>query len=112
MSYKIRRLKSQMQLRRGIEVNKTWQLQKIANILKQEVETLKLELYCKNYELEQIKELRYSGNEVYSIISTMLLNIDDADQLTKNLLVCDRLIKNVLTELQNAVEVYNSSFSD
>jgi hypothetical protein len=51
-------------------------------------------------------------DEVYSIISTMLLSIDDTDELARNLLVCDRLINNVLSELQNAVEVYNSSFSD
>lgn len=112
MSYKIRRLKSQMQLRGAIEANKTWQLEKIVKILKQQVERLKLELHCKNYELLQIKESRYTEDDVYSIISTMLLNIDDADELTKNLLLCDRLIKNVLTQLQNAVEVYNSSFSD
>ncbi len=111
MSYKIRRLKSHMQLDKAIEANKTRQLEEI-KILKQHVERIKLELHYKNYELAQIKESRYSEDEVYTILSTMLLNIDDPDELTKNLILCDRLIKNVLTQLQNAVEVYNSSFSE
>lgn len=111
MSYKIRRLKSHKQLSKAIVANQTRQLQETVKILKQQVERIKLELRYKNYELEQIRS-RYTEDEVYSIISTMLLNIDDSDELTKNLALCDRLIKNVLAELQNAVEVYNSSFRD
>jgi hypothetical protein len=110
MSYKIRR-SNHMQLGKAIEANKTRQLEEI-KILKQQVERIRLELLHKNYELQQIKESRYTENEVYNIISTMLLNIDNTDELTKNLVVCDRLIKNVLAELQNAVEIYNSSFHD
>jgi hypothetical protein len=111
MSYKIRR-SNQMQLRKVIESNKTWQLEETVRILKQQVERIKLELHYKSYELEQLKESKYTEDEVYSIISTMLLNIDDADELTKNLVVCDRLIKNVLVELQNAVEAYDCSFGE
>ena len=111
MSYKIRRSKSHIQLGNAVEANKTRQLEEI-KILKQQVERIKLELHYNNYELQQIRESRYTEDEVYSIISTMLLNIDDADELTKNLIVCDRLIKKVLAELQNVVEIYNSSFRD
>jgi hypothetical protein len=113
MSYKLRHFKSQMQLHKVIEANnKTWQLKETVEMLKQQVERLKLELRYKNYEVQQMQESRYTADEVYSIISTMLLSIDDTDELARNLLVCDRLIKNVLYKLQNAVEVYNSSFSD
>ncbi len=107
MSYKIRRFRS-IQACRGIQTDKSWQLQQTVEILKEQIQSLNLELRYKSYELEQVKQSRYTEHELYSIIGSMLLNIDDTNELTKNLLVCDRLIKNVLTELLDAINVYNS----
>ncbi len=101
MSYKIRRLKSSFQ------VDKSWQLQQTVKILKEQIESLNLELRYKTYELEQIKQSK-GTEELYRIIGSMLLNIDDTHEVNKNLLLCDRLIKNVLTELLDAINIYNS----
>lgn len=108
MSYKIRRFKSHIQVCRRIEAERNWQLEKTVEILKDEIENLNLELCYKSYELEKIKQSRYMEHEVYTLITSMLLKIDDANELGKNLLACDRLIDNVLAELLDAISIYNS----
>ena len=108
MSYKIRRLKSHLKACRSIEAEKSWQLQERVEILKEKIESLNLELRYKTYELEKMKQSRYMEHEVYTLITSMLQNIDDANELAKNLLACDRLINKVLSELFDAIYMYNS----
>jgi hypothetical protein len=111
MSYKIRRLHSHLKVCKSIEAEKSWQIEENVEILKEEIERLNLELRYKSYELEKMKQSRYMEQEVYSIITSMLLNIDDANELAKNLLACDRLIDNVLAELFDAISIYNSQIN-
>ena len=109
MSYKIRRLKSHVQVCRGIQAEKTWQLEKIIDNLKEQIDSLNLELCYKSYEVEKMKQSRYMEHEVYTLITSMVLKSDDENELTKNLLACDRLMNNVLSELYDAIYIYNSS---
>ena len=109
MPYKIRRLKNHVQVSRGIQGDKTWQLKNTIKILKEEIELLKLELCYKSYEVEKMKQSRYMEHEVYTLITSMLLKSDDENEFTKNLLACDRLINNVLSELFDAIYIYKSS---
>jgi hypothetical protein len=110
MSYKIRRLKSPMSVCKSIEADKTWQREE-NRILKKQVESLKLELCYKNNELRLMNKSGIEDN-LYSIVSTMILNIDDAEQLTQSLLLCDYLLQNALAKLQNAIDIYNSSANE
>lgn len=108
MSYKIRRL-HHLKVCRSIKAENSWQIEDNVEILKEEIERLNLELRYKSYELEKMKQSRYMEQEVYTLITSMLLNIDDANSLAKNLLECDRLIDNVLAELSDAIYIYNSA---
>jgi hypothetical protein len=108
MSYKIRRLKSHLKVCRSIKAEKSWQLEETVEILKEKVESLNLELRYKSYELEKMKQSRCMEQEVYALITSSLQNIDDANELAKNLLACDRLINKVLAELFDAIYLYNS----
>ncbi|MBD0263731.1 MAG: hypothetical protein ICV78_13690 [Tolypothrix sp. Co-bin9] len=109
MSYKIRRLKNHVQVGRGVQADKTLELKNTIKMLKEEIQILKLELCYKNYELEKMKQSRYMEHEVYNMITSTLLKSDDENELNKNLLACDRLISNVLSELFDAIYIYNSS---
>ncbi|MBW4605984.1 MAG: hypothetical protein KME22_01855 [Hassallia sp. WJT32-NPBG1] len=109
MPYKIRRLKNHVQVCRGLQGDKTWQLEKTIDNLKEQIESLNLELFYKSYEVEKMRQSRYMEHEVYSMITSMLLKSDDENELSKNLLACDRLINNVLSELYDAIFIYNSS---
>jgi hypothetical protein len=109
MSYKIRRLKSHVQLGRGVQADKTLEVKNTIKMLKEEIDSLKLQFCYKSYELENMKQSRYMEHEVYTMITSMLLKIDDENELTQNLLACDRLISNVLSELFDAIYFYNSS---
>ena len=109
MPYKIRRLKNHVQVSRGLQGEKTWQLKKTIKILKEEIESLNLELCYKSYEVEKMKQSRYMEHEVYTLITSMLLKSDDENEFTKNLLACDRLINNVLSEFFDAIYIYKSS---
>ncbi|GAX42477.1 hypothetical protein NIES4075_34780 [Tolypothrix sp. NIES-4075] len=111
MSYKIRRLKSHVQVYRSIEAEKSWKIEDNVEILKSEIERLNLELRYKSYELEKMKQSRYMEQEVYTLITSSLQNIDDANELAKNLLACDRLINKVLAELFDAISIYNSQIN-
>lgn len=110
MSYKIRRL-HHLKASRSIKAEKSWQLEENVEILKSEIERLNLELRYKNYELEKMKQSRCMEHEVYTLITSSLQNIDDANELAKNLLACDRLINNVLAELFDAISIYNSQIN-
>ena len=110
MSYKIRRLQS-LKVCKSIEAEKNWQLEKTVEILKDEIENLNLELYYKSHELENMKQSRYVEHEVYNKITSMLQNMDDTNELTNNLLACDRLIDKVLSELFDAIYIYNSKIN-
>lgn len=109
MSYKIRRFKTDVKVSRAIQAKKIWEMKNTIYILKQEIQNLKLELCYKSYELEKMKQSRYMEHEVYNMITSMLVNIEDDHELNKNLLACDRLISNVLSELFDAIYFYNSS---
>ena len=77
--------------------------------MKEEIENLRLQLCYKNYEVEKMTQSRYMEHEVYTLITSMLLKSDDENEFTKNLLACDRLINNVLSELYDAIFFYKSS---
>ncbi len=111
MSYKIRRFQSYLKVCRSIKADKSWQIEENVEILKQEIERLNLELRYKSYELEKMKQSRYMEHEVYTLITSMLLKIDDENELAKNLLACDRLIDKVLAELFDAIYIYNSQIN-
>jgi hypothetical protein len=108
MFYKIRRLKSHLKVCRSIKAEKSWQLEETVEILKEKVESLNLELRYKSYELEKMKQSRCIEQEVYTLISSSLQNLDDENELAKNLLACDRLINKILAELFDAIYLYNS----
>lgn len=109
MSYKIRPFKTDVKVSRAIQAKKIWEMKNTIYILKQEIQNLKLELCYKSYELEKMKQSRYMEHEVYNMITSMLVNIEDDHELNNKLLACDRLISNVLSELFDAIYFYNSS---
>ncbi|MGI2908077.1 hypothetical protein [Tolypothrix sp. VBCCA 56010] len=111
MSYKIRRLHSHLKVCKSIEAEKSWKIEENVEILKEEIERLNLELRYKSYELEKMKQSRDMEQEVYTLITSSLQNIDDANELAKNLLACDRLIDKVLAELFDAIYIYNSQIN-
>lgn len=54
MSYKIRRLKSQIKVCTRAEYNQSWQLKEEVDMLKSEIENFNLEFECKIDEMQQI----------------------------------------------------------
>lgn len=65
---KIHNSESYLQVKRNIDANKIQQLEETVEFLKEQVESLKLELTYKNHELEEIKqELSYTNHELYTL---------------------------------------------
>lgn len=102
MSYKIRRLKSQIKVCTGAEDNKSWQLKEEVDMLNSEIENLNLELDCKTHELQQIKFVTEIECEISSLINFVLINIDNADDISEKIALFDELINNVISKLLDA----------
>lgn len=109
MSYKIRRIKSQIKVGTGVEDNKSWQIKKEVNMFKSERENLNLELNCKTDELQQINFVREIECEISSLITFMLTNIDNVDDAYEKLALFDELINNVISKLLDVL--YISQYS-
>lgn len=69
MVYKIHNPESDLQVRRGIGADKIRHLEDAVEILKEQIESLKLELCHKNHELEEIKqELSSTNHELCNVL--------------------------------------------
>lgn len=108
MSYQIREQESHLQLGRGIDADKIQELEEKVEFLQEQIESFKQYLCHKDYELQQLKqELSYTNKELCAALNQKPLTIDEAIELTKNLLASEKLSENVLVELLIAI---NSSW--
>lgn len=63
-----------LQIHKGTDADKILQLADAVEILSEQIETLKLELYYKNQELEEIKQELIYTNEELCIINELFFN--------------------------------------
>ncbi|MEI2579406.1 hypothetical protein [Scytonema sp. PRP1] len=105
MSYQIRNAESYLQVLTGIDAQKIQELEEKVEFLLEQIESYKLELCYKNYELQEIKqELSYTNQELCAaVISTKQLTINEAMELAKKLLASDKPTEDVLVELLTAI---------
>lgn len=69
MVHKIPSPESELQVHRGIGADKIRHLEDTVEILKEQIESLKLDLCHKNYELEEIKqELSSTNHELCAVL--------------------------------------------
>ena len=100
MSYEIPNAQSHLQVW-SIDADHIQQLEEKVEFLREKIENLELDLFHKNYELQHIKQ------ELCAALSSKPLTIDEAIELTKNVLASDKLNENMLVELLIAI---NSSW--
>lgn len=92
-AFKIHNPEIYLQVEAGINADKIQQLEETVEILKEQIESLKLELWYRNYELEEIKqELNYANHELCAVnefyaTSSKLVSSNEVKKLAKNLLV-------------------------
>ncbi len=102
--FKIHNPESYLQLQGGIDADKIGQLEETVEILKEQIESLKLELCYTSHELEEIEqELNYTNHELCALnklyaASSKLVSINEVKKLAKNLLVNEKPIRAVLVE--------------
>lgn len=104
MSYKIPNAESHLQVWRGIDADTIEELEEKVEFLLEQIESLKLYLCDKDYELQEIRqELIYTNQELCTALNSQPLTIDEAIELTKKLLASDRLTEDALVELLIAI---------
>lgn len=107
MSYQILTVESPLQVR-DIDTDKIQELEETVEFLQEQIESLKQYLYHKNYELQQIEqELDYTNKELCTALNLNPLTIDEAMELTKNLLASYKPTEDVLVEL--LISIYGST---
>jgi fumarate hydratase class II len=103
MSYQISNRESDLQAWRSIDAEKMQELQEKVEFLLELIESYKLELCYKNYELEEIKqELSYTNQELCAALNPKL-TINEAMELAKKLLASNKPTEDVLVELLTAI---------
>ena len=94
MSYKISNLETPLQVGRATDADKIYKLEETVEFLLEQIESLKLYLFHKNYELQQIEqELDYTKQELCDALSSKQLTINEAMELAKNFLVLEFRLK-------------------
>lgn len=100
-TFKIHNSEICLQVQRNIDADKIQELEDTVEILKEQIESLKLELCYKNHELEEMqKELNYTSrelcvlNELYAT-SFKPLPINKVKKLSESLLASKKLIKDI-----------------
>lgn len=102
--FKIHNPESYLQVPRGIDADTIQQLEETVEILKEQIESLKLELCYTNHELEEIKqELNYTNQELCAVnklsaASSKSVSINEVKKLAKKLLAREKHIQAVLVE--------------
>lgn len=103
MSYQISNLESDLQAWRGIDAEKIQELEEKVEFLLELIESYKLEMCYKHYELQEIKqELSYTNQELCAALNPKL-TINEAMVLAKKLLASDKPTEHVLVELLTAI---------
>ena len=103
MSYQISNLESAPQAWRGIDAEKMQELEEKVEFLLELIESYKLEMCYKQYELQEIKqELSYTNQELCAALNPKL-TINEAMVLAKKLLASDKPTEHVLVELLTAI---------
>ncbi|MDF5730507.1 MAG: hypothetical protein PUP92_21410 [Rhizonema sp. PD38] len=104
MSYKTSNVESHLQVWRGIDVDKIEELEEQVEFLLEQIESLKLYLCQKNYELQEIKEeLSKTTQELYAALNAQPITIDETIELTKKLLASNLFTEKTLVELLIAI---------
>lgn len=102
MSYQISNLESDLQVW-SIDAEIIQELEEKVEFLLELIESYKLELCYKNYDLEEIKqELSYTNKELCAALNSKL-TINEAMVLAKKLLASDKPTEHVLVELLTAI---------
>lgn len=79
MSYEISNLETHLQVSRSTDTNKMYEFEERVEFLLKQIESLKLYLFHKDYELQQIEqELNYTRQELCAAISSKLLTMNEA----------------------------------
>ncbi len=87
MSYKISNLETPLQVGRATDADKIYKLEETVEFLLEQIESLKLYLFHKNYELQQIEqELDYTKQELCDALSSKQLTINEPMELAKKAL--------------------------
>jgi len=87
MSYKISNLETPLQVSRATDADKIYKLEETVEFLLEQIESLKLYLFHKNYELQQIEqELDYTKQELCDALSSKQLTINEPMELAKKAL--------------------------
>jgi hypothetical protein len=103
MFYQISNRESDLQAWRSIDAEKMQELQEKVEFLLELIESYKLEMCYKHYELQEIKqELSYTNQELCAALNPKL-TINEALELAKKLLASNKPTEDVLVELLTAI---------
>jgi len=106
MFYKESRLKSQVQIGRDTNADRSWEIEDTIDILEAQIESLELELCYKNHKLEEMEqELRYTNQELCTISNSEQLTFEQAEELAIKFLATEKPLKDALVEL--LIAIYN-----